>query len=220
MTHTEKYIEDLYAPDELLSLVMLDGGRGYGRTTIGFYHDRDAFYRDAASLNGIGNVYVNLNRLHPDLYGRAADRLRPYSPTRFTDAEVTWRPRLCVDLDPVRISGINSTDDELQAALELGAVVHDYISSEWGDSPLPVHSGNGVQLLCRIDEPPTSTVVKRFLQHLDDRFSTDRVKVDTSLSDPARIVRLPGMLNCKGDDIAGRPRRMSQILEMRHAEAR
>lgn len=215
--HTQYYIETLYDPDELLALVMLDGGRGYGRTTVGFYRDRDAFYRDSAYLNGCGNLYVNLNRLNPDLYGRAADRFKPFSPTRYTDAEVIWRPRLCVDLDPVRLSGINSTGDELQAALDLGAKVCDYITSQWQVFVLPVHSGNGVQIVFRIDEPPESKLVEEFLKHLDSKFTSDRVKVDTGLSDLARIVRLPGTLNCKGDDIPERPRRMSQILEVKDA---
>lgn len=215
--HTFHYIDSLYEPDELLALVGLDGGRQFGRTSIGFYRDRKAFYRDAGRLNGKLNLYVNLNRLNPDLYGRAADRFRTYSPTRFTDAEVVWRPRLCVDLDPVRLSGINSTDAELQAALELGASVRDYLAGQFGVAPLPVHSGNGVQLICKIDEPVESPLVERLLKHLDSKFSNRHCKVDTTLSDAARIVRLPGTLNMKGDDIPERPRRIAQLLEVRSA---
>jgi hypothetical protein len=215
--HTYHYVAALYEPDELLSLVGLEGGRQFGKTAIGFYRDRAAFYRDVARLTGKLNLYINLNRLNPDLYGRAADRFKPYSVTRFTDSEVVWRPRLCVDLDPVRISGINSTESELQAALELGASIRDYISSEWNVAVLPIHSGNGVQLLFKIDEPPQSRLVETFLKHLHEKFSTETVKVDTSLTDLARIVRLPGTLNMKGDHIPERPRRMSQILEARNA---
>jgi hypothetical protein len=213
--HTRYYIDRLYTPEELLALVLLDGGKGYGKQSIGFYRDHDEFYKAVGYLNARGNLYINLNRLHPDLYGRAANRVKPYSETRFTDAEVIWRPRLCVDIDPVRLSGINSTDAELQAAIELGARVYDYIIVEWDVNIVPLNSGNGVQLVFPIDEPTDSPLVSRFLKHLDQKFSTPYAKIDTSLSDAARIVRLPGTLNCKGDDIPERPRRMSHILEAR-----
>jgi hypothetical protein len=213
--HTRYYIQQLYSEEELLGLVMLNGGRGFGKTTTGFYRDREKFYSDVVALNGRGNLYINLNRLHPDLFGRAADRVKPYSETRFTDAEVIWRPRLCVDIDPVRLSGINSTDAELRAAVELGSILYDYIVVEFDFDVVPVHSGNGVQLVFPIDEPVNSSSVSGLLKHLDRKFSTPYAKIDTSLSDAARIVRLPGTLNCKGDDIPERPRRMSHIMESR-----
>jgi hypothetical protein len=210
----ERYVEHLYDEDELLALVMLNGGKGFGKTTVGFYRDRKAFYKDVSHLNGRGNLYINLNRLHPDVYGRAADRLRPYSETRFSAEEIIWRPRLCVDIDPVRISGINSTAAELQAAIDMGSMIHTYITENWDSDVLPIHSGNGVQLLLKIDEPPDSPLVSESLSVLDSMFSTPTVKVDTSLSDLARIVRIPGTLNCKGDDIPERPRRVSHIMEV------
>lgn len=215
--HTRHYVAALYDPDELISLVGLEGGRQFGKQSIGFYRNREAFFRDVARLTGKLNLYTNLNRVNPDLYGRAADRFKPYSVTRFTDAEVIWRPRLCVDLDPVRLSGINSTDAELQAALELGAEVRDYLAAQFGVEPLAVHSGNGVQLVCKIDEPVDSPLAAQLLKHLDAKFSNPHCKVDTTLSDAARIVRLPGTLNMKGDDIPERPRRYAQILESRSA---
>lgn len=213
--HTQRYINDLYDPDELLALVLLDGGKYFGKQAVGFYRDRDEFFQDATYMSTRGNVYVNLNRLHPDLYGRSADRVKPYSATRFKNDEVIWRPRLCVDIDPVRLSGINSTDAELQAAIDLGGKVYDYLVEELNYKVMPVHSGNGVQLVFRIDEPADSTKVGSFLKHLDQKFTTPYAKIDTSLADAARIVRLPGTLNCKGDDIPERPRRMAHIMEVR-----
>ncbi|WP_428304409.1 hypothetical protein [Lacipirellula sp.] len=215
--HTRYYIDNLYTPDELLALVLLDGGKSYGKQSVGFYRDREEFFKDVVYFNGRGNLYINLQRLHPDLFGRAADRVKPYSATRFTNDEVIWRPRLCVDIDPVRLSGINSTDTELESAIELGSKVYDYLIVECDVNVVAVHSGNGVQLVFPIDEPTDSPLVSQFLKHLDNKFSTSHAKIDTSLSDAARIVRLPGTLNCKGDDIPERPRRLSHILEMRSA---
>jgi hypothetical protein len=207
------YIDTLYDPGELLALVGLNGGKQLGRTAAGYYRDWEAFFRDAQRYSGRVNLYINLNRLHPDLYGRAADRFKPYATTTFTASEVIWRPRICVDLDPVRISGINSTDAELAAAIDLSRTIRDYIESEWSVNVVPVCSGNGVQLVFRIDEAPESSLVADFLKHIDQKFSTDRVKIDATLADLPQLVRLPGTLNMKGDNIPERPQRMAYIME-------
>jgi putative DNA primase/helicase len=75
-------------------------------------------------------------------------------------------------------------------------------------------SGNGAQLLYLIDEPADTDLVAQVLTALHEKFSTDKVKIDTSVSDAARITRLPGTLNCKGDDVPGRPRRRARIISM------
>jgi hypothetical protein len=215
--HTRKYVETLYPEDELLCLTMLDGDKRYGRVTIGYYWDRENFYRDVLRLNTLGNIYINLHKIDPDLFGRVANRYQPHSKVRYTSSEVIWRPRLVIDLDPKRLSGINSTDEELRAALDLAPKVADYVESEFGETPLVTASGNGAQLVVKIDEPPESKLSELFLKHLDRKFSDARVTVDTSCHDLPRIVRLPGTLNCKGDSIEGRPRRYAQILGVTNA---
>ena len=212
---TRRFIDFIAGPTDLLALVMLDGnidGRSTGRTAIGFYKNRERFYEDAEFLDGWGNVYTNLNRLVPDVYGRAADRFKTFSPTRFSDSEIERRRAMLVDFDPVRISGVNSTHEELQNAIELAQQVITHLAELWGVEPLFVMSGNGAQLLYLIDEPAGSPLVGQVLKHLHEMFSTDNVKVDTSVSDAARITRLPGIMNCKGDDVPGRPRRRAKIL--------
>src|SRR5689334_5875243 len=113
MSGMRTFVEFLMGEDDLAALVMLNGtinGRPAGRTAIGFYRDRQRFLNDAETLNGSGNLYVNLNRLNPDVYGRAADRFQTYSQTRFVDAEIIRRRAILIDCDPKRITGINSTD--------------------------------------------------------------------------------------------------------------
>ena len=43
--------------------------------------------------------------------------------------------------------------------------------------------------------------------------SSEQVAIDTSVHNPARIWRLPGTMNCKGDSIPERPHRMARILD-------
>jgi hypothetical protein len=218
---TRRYIDILYDRDELLALVLLDGepSKKWGKTTIGFYRpdDRETLFEHVELLDKRGNLYVNLQRLSDDVYGRAAGRLKPWSKTRFTDAEIVSRPRACVDLDPIRVTGVNSTDAECQHAIDLAAEIRDYLVREFELNPVAVHSGNGVQLVARINEPRESDAIERLLKHLDQKFSNDKVKIDQSLGDLARMVRLPGTVNCKGDDIPERPRRYSHLLEVRNA---
>jgi hypothetical protein len=214
MSETRNFIEFISDPGDLHALVMLNGKIGKsstGRVAIGFYQDLDRFCSDAALLNECGNLYTNLNRLNPDIYGRAADRVQTWSPTRFVDSEVVRRRLILIDADPKRVSGINSTDEELQAAIDVVDRIEAYLFERWKVKPLKLISGNGAQLLYLINEPADTPLVGQVLVHLHGRFSTDKVTIDTGVSDAARITRLAGTLNMKGDDVSGRPRRYARI---------
>jgi hypothetical protein len=140
-----------------------------------------------------------------------AKRVRTWSPTRFVDAEIVRRRTMLIDGDAKRVTGVNSTDEELQAAIEVISQVDSHLYEMWNIKPLSLISGNGAQLLYRIDEPADTLLVGQVLAHLHGRFSTDKVTIDTGVSDAARITRLPGTLNMKGDDVPGRPRRYARI---------
>lgn len=196
---------------------MLNGeinGRSTGRNAIGFYTEREAFLKTVEVLNGCGDLYLNLNRLLPDLLGRAANEFKPWAKLRFTDAEVVRRRAILVDCAPVRPGGINSTDTELAAAVATADRIGDYLFDRWDVEPFLMKSGNGTQLIYLIDEPSDTLRVKSVLEHLANQFSDASVKVDTAVSDAARITRVPGTLNCKGDDIPGRPRRYAEIVSV------
>lgn len=217
-TDTKDFIDFLCEPEDLLALVVLNGvrpdGRSMGRTALGLYKNRRRFCDDVEQISGCGDIYMNLNALNPDVYGRAADHLKLFSPSRFSNSEITRRRALLVDCDPHRLSGINSTDDELQNSIGRSQEIVTYLRDLWAVEALSIRSGNGAQLLYRIDEPSDTDLVLQVLKHLDSKFSDNVVKVDTSVSDASRITRLPGTLNCKGDDIPDRPRRMSTILSL------
>lgn len=210
-------IEFLFGPDDVVALVMLNGefrGKTAGRTAIGFYTDRSLYKEQVDELNASGNLYCNLNRLHPDVIGRAHNRLQTFAPTRFTDSEIIRRRALLIDCDSVRLSGINATDDELHAAEDLASQVQEYLLDLWGVEPLRLMSGNGASLYFLIDEPTDTPLVTQVLAHLHARFSNDRAKIDTSVSDAARITRVAGALNMKGDSVPGRPRRIAHIVSL------
>ena len=67
-----------------------------------------------------GGVYVTLNPVNPALLARASNRLRTVgrNDALTSDADITKRRWLPIDLDPVRPSGISSTDQEHLLAVE------------------------------------------------------------------------------------------------------
>ena len=66
-------------------------------------------------------------------------------------------------------------------------------------------SGNGGHILCRLPDMPaneqTRSFIKETLERLAQMFNTDRVKIHTSVHNPARIWKLYGTTARKGDPV-------------------
>ena len=63
----------------------------------------------------------------------------------------------------------------------------------------------------RLEPGDDGGLISRCLQSLSERFDDERVKVDRSVFNPARIWKLPGTWARKGDDTSERPHRMAKI---------
>jgi putative DNA primase/helicase len=186
-----------------------------GRVSSGYYDDLARLAADAVAQSGIGNVYVTLNPVSPDCRSRACNRSVWAGRGGSTkDGEITRRTTLLIDFDPIRVTGIPSTDEEHAAALDLAKTVRHHLSEIGWPEPLMTDSGNGAALLYRIDLPTDDGgLVKRVLEHASKRFSTGAVKIDTSVHNAARITRVPGTLNFKGENRPERPHRLAKIVE-------
>lgn len=159
-------------------------------------------------------VYVTVNPVNPDLLARAVNRLRPAGRNPTTaDTDIVRRRWLLIDCDPRRASGVSSSNLEHDFALAKAREIRDGLSSlGWAD-PIMTDSGNGAQLMYRIDLPADDgELVRRVIGEIA-KASSEQVAIDTSVHNPARIWRLPGTMNCKGDSIPERPHRMARILE-------
>ena len=159
-------------------------------------------------------VYVTVNPVNPDLLARAVNRLRPAGRNPTTaDTDIVRRRWLLIDCDPRRASGVSSSNSEHESALAKAREIRDGLSSlGWAD-PIMTDSGNGAQLMYRIDLPADDgELVHRVIGEIA-KASSEQVAIDTSVHNPARIWRLPGTMNCKGDSIPERPHRMARILE-------
>lgn len=213
-TEIARALSLLMQPADVHELRALDTSKA---TQSGYFTDREKMAAAAAMLSGRGQVYVSLNPTIADLLARANNRLKPYSKSGTTDNEIAERRWFGVDCDPKRPRDIPSTDDEHMAALERAREILDWLSSLGWPEPIEADSGNGGHLLYRVDLPnddASRDLLSRCLQVLELRFGDDVVDVDQKTANAARVWRLYGTMNCKGDGTADRPRRIARILQV------
>ncbi len=214
---------------EALALLLEPGGvaelRAIGRDgrVASGYFDNPALLAATAdhldTLNEYSGCYVTLNPVAPALLARRANRVVMRLGAReatTADADIVRRRWLPVDIDPVRPSGISSTDEERAAALGVAERVRGHLDGLGWPAPVLADSGNGAHLLYRVDLPndgDATALVKGVLAALDALFSTAAAKVDTANHNAARIWKLYGTVSRKGDSTADRPHRRSAVLE-------
>lgn len=174
--------------------------RLYGHTFNGFYDDLDAAVRDVSRITGrdAAGAYMTINELDPVVRNWGFNRLAR-SDKAAGDSNVIRLRHLFIDLDPARESLTNATGTEHAEAISRLEDVRAHLHSEgW---PLPVlagSSGSGAMGLWRVDLPPSEAgLVEHTLKTLAALFDDGRVKVDTTVHNPARIVRIPGTINAK-----------------------
>jgi putative DNA primase/helicase len=170
---------------------------------------RDGFKaaaRDARDLTTRARgVYVCMAPLTTDL-GRAT-----------TDADVDRRTLMLIDIDPVRPSGLSSTDGEKMRAWEVLKQIRDLLRSQGWPEPATADSGNGYHLLCRIDLPndeASQDLVRSALRALGDRYGSESVEIDQTVYNASRITKFYGTLASKGESTPERPHRTSGIMSM------
>ncbi len=191
--------------------------RGRKRTAAGYFdgEHRAELVDAAAELNADGAaVYFNLNPLDPQLLGRYANRIEDYAQATATDANVTRRQWLLIDLDPTRPKDTSATDAQLEAAKATGRAVYAELQERGWPKPIVAESGNGLHFLFWVDLPNNDEardLIKSGLEALAQKFDSGAVKVDRSVFNAARIVKLYGTLANKGDNTPAAPWRLSRI---------
>ena len=184
-----------------------------GNVVSGYYNDFDKLARDIAPFGGKANIYVTLNPCKPDLLARAANRLQYGAKVTTSDGEILCDMWFPIDFDPVRPSGISSTDSELQLALAKLNEVADFLSP-WA-TVVKGMSGNGGHGLLRLPGYPnneeTRRAKERLTRFLSERFSDEKVSVDNTVFNMSRIWKMYGTHACKGDSIPSRPHRRSYL---------
>jgi hypothetical protein len=178
----------------------------------GYFDSVDKLINALSEVTSAEGVYVTPNPVDRALLARANNRITKANKTT-TDQDITRRRWLLVDCDPVRPAGISATDEEHDHAIRRARAVSAYLRDAGWPDPILADSGNGTHLLYRIDLPVDDNgLVKRCLEALAAQFDDEKVKIDKSVHNPARIWKLYGTRACKGDSTTERPHRMSRIL--------
>lgn len=212
-TDLERFAALLWRPGDVREVRI----PGPGRTDAGYFDSPDALVRAVEAVDGRQNVYVTVNPVDPALLARAANRIKARVRTTTSDANITERRWLPIDIDPQRPSDISASEAEREAALEVTRRVWAYLHGLGWQEPVTALSGNGYWLLYPVDlpnDPESKRLIDGVLAHLAARFSTDQVSIDTTVSNAARIVALIGTLKVKGDATPTRPHRRSGLLRV------
>jgi hypothetical protein len=217
-----RWLKPLIEPDsvrEFRAINCVDNPK-YGSFTIAGWFDADHLDDLAAAAlawtKKAEGVYVTMNPVNPDLMARAFNRVVKIKKDLATkDGDIVRRTQLVFDADPERPAGISATNDEKALALtQINQLVVNLSARGW-PQPVLADSGNGYHAKYRIDlanNDGSLELVRRVLATADQLFGLNRVKIDISLSNASRIIKLPGTMARKGDDIPERPHRWSSVV--------
>jgi hypothetical protein len=188
-------------------------------TASGYFQDQNLAFKmglaleDHANANG---VYITLNPCMDDLLARANHRIQANA-KGVKDTEIPHICNLLIDIDPKRPEGISSTNEEHQAAIDTALrMKEEAIANGWPE-PLVASSGNGAHLIFKVDLPNTpenKQLIKQVLLALHENYSSDKVEIDTKVSNPGTLTKLYGTTARKGDNIPSRPHRLSRIISI------
>lgn len=183
-------------------------------TESGYFDDPVKLADSVINLSAAG-IYFIPNPVNSGLLSRAVNRIRTISKDSLTsDLDIAKRRWLYIDADPRRPSGISSTDEEHERALEKIIEIKRFLTMQGWPEPVRADSGNGGHLLYRIDLPSNDEgLIKRVLEALAFKFDDEYVDIDQTVFNPARIWKLYGTVARKGDSTKERPYRIAKILK-------
>ena len=203
--------EVFHSDSPLTEIRILSGGKNYS----GYFTDAEKAIEQMRQYDGCG-IYATLNRVKDACYDRTQhDVIIPKPKSTTNDNDIERREWILIDFDPERPSDTNATDAEKQAALERMQRVGKFLREEGFNMPVVADSANGYHLYYKVDLPndeETTAIVKDFLRALDALFSDDVVKVDVSVFNASRIVKVIGTSSNKGTGTKSRPQRLSRFV--------
>ena len=207
----KRVLDILHEPGEVFEVRIPKTKAG---TISGYFNDTARAGLMIAKENGRHQaVYATVNPVKPSLLARMENTMG-ISQVTTTDAEIDRRRWFLLDFDPVRPTGISSTDGEVESSKDTAANVIEWLSSIGWPEPLQASSGNGWHLMYRVDEPNDDATRIDFdcaTKMLSSIFSDSKVSVDTTVSNASRIWKVYGTLSMKGSSTEERPHRIAKL---------
>jgi len=193
---------------------------GSGKTHAGYFSDRGKALAEVTRVNRNVQhkaIFITLNPCKDALLSRSNHEIKVVK-SRTSDLDIMNINHFYIDTDPVRPSDTNSSDEEHELALEMMHTIKKDLSEMGWPDPLCGDSGNGGMLVYKIEtqtnNKESTDLIQRTLKALALKYDTDKVKVDTSVHNPARLVKLLGTMTRKGDATPDRPQRLSRIISI------
>jgi P4 family phage/plasmid primase-like protien len=215
-------LEVLVAPGDVAEVRALDArinGERWGRPGVvsGYFDGPDALTDAVCRIDEAFGVYITLNPCAPELLARRANALGRAGKDDLTkDKEIARRRWLLIDLDAEKFKGISSTDAQLAAAREAAKQTTTALRDRGWPEPVVALSGNGYHVLYRLDlanDADALALVEGVLAGVAELVDVEGVKVDRSVANASRIVKLYGTAACKGSHTEERPHRLSRIIQ-------
>jgi len=209
------------SPEHVHEIRILGRRNGYKFIDAGYFdqaHEHDLIAGAIeANQRQKAQVYITLNPVVPQLMGRYNNRIELNAKNTTGDKDVLQRVWFLVDIDPQRPADTSATDSQLEAARQKGNVVIEWLQTQGWPVPVLAASGNGIHLLYRIDllnDDSSKVLLQNCLKALAVRFDDNVVKIDQSVFNASRIVKLHGTVAGKGDHTSETPHRLSRMLDV------
>lgn len=165
-------------------------------------------------------IYFSLNKINTACYSR--EQCNKFISSNYgnklittSDNDILHYEWILLDFDTERPTGTSSSNEELEKSHQKAVKIYQTLKEYGFGEPVTALSGNGYHLLYKVNfenTPENVQLVKSFLGTLNRLFSDNMVKIDTSVSNPARICKLYGTIAAKGTPTAERPHRQAKIL--------
>tara|TARA_R100001591_G_scaffold3838_2_gene9049 strand:- start:1584 stop:4004 length:2421 start_codon:yes stop_codon:yes gene_type:complete len=190
----------------------------FKHTTAGYFDNADALEGALKELKGEASaIYITINELDNGCLARAYNRFELKTNLTTSNNAVSRRKWLLVDVDPTRVSGVSSSDEEKAEAADVAKLIFDYLKEKGFDRCIKCDSSNGYHILYPIDLPndkESEALIKRFLGVIGDRFDNASASIDRTVFSAGQITKLYGTTSKKGDSMPDRPHRPSRVLEV------
>ena len=187
-------------------LLIRDGSPSY------FVGDISSLKKNWSEIKKFDSAYFGLNPSNVDPAHRNCITRKAIGRNAKSITSIRF---LYVDVDPVRPAGTCATRNEKRNAKTVAEKIEKHLAKKGSPDPWVFDSGNGYHVLYPCNLETTDVELhKRLLTLLGERFDTAKVKVDRTVSDLARVCRLPATTNRKGDNTKDRPHRKSEIISV------
>jgi hypothetical protein len=139
------------------------------------------------------------------------------------DKDIEARRWFPIDVDPLKPDDASkscATDEEKEKAVKAALRAREYLKDTYDFDSAYGDSGNGAYLFARLDDIPIKhdrevvSAMRALIEELNRQDFADGVTFDIKVTNAARVTRLFGTVNKKGESTDDRPHRLSRLIDV------